>query len=308
MRIVSLLPSATEIVCAFGLCDELVGISHDCDWPPEIKGKPALSHSVITNELSSAEIDQFVRERLHNGLSLYHLDQSELRRLKPDLILTEELCEVCAPSFDEVQAATRTLDPEPEIISLEPISLAEIIDNIRTVGEATNCEEEAAQLTSQLQARIDQVASRAENLEECPRVVCLDWLEPLFLAGHWVPEMVELAGGETLGDVGEPSAEIDWMTICHYNPDMLILMPCGFHPRRTFRELSLLAEREGWDELRAVKNGQVYIVNGSAYFNRPGPRIVTGLEALARILHPAHFVHVDIPADAWYHIEPQEGD
>ncbi len=307
MRIISLLPSATEIVYALGLGAELVGVSHDCDWPLEVRGKPVLSQGIIAGELSSAEIDQFVRERLHNGLSLYHLDQMELRRLRPDLILTQELCEVCAPSFSEVRAAARILDAEPEIISLEPTSLTGILDNIRTVGEATKREERASELTSQLQTRIDQVASRAENLADHPRVVCLEWLDPLFLAGHWVPEMVELAGAETLGDVGEPSAEIDWATICHYNPDILILMPCGFHPRRAFRELFLLAEREGWSELRAVKNGGVYIVDGSAYFNRPGPRVVIGLEALATIIHPRHFADLEIPADSWCRVEPREG-
>lgn len=307
MKIVSLLPSATEIVYALGLGDELVGVSHDCDWPPEVKGKPVLSQSLITSDLSSAEIDRLVRSRVQSGLSVYHLDQERLRALRPDLILTQELCEVCAPSFSEVQAAARILDREPEIISLEPTSLSDILDNIRLVGEVTDHEERAREVTSALQARIDRVATRAEDLEDRPRVVCLEWLEPLFLAGHWVPEMVELAGGETLGEIGEPSTEIDWMAIYHYNPDFLILMPCGFTPKRTFQELELLAEREGWDELRAVKNEQVYIVDGSSYFNRPGPRIVTGLEALATIIHPDRFADLDIPADSWYRIEPQGG-
>lgn len=300
MRIVSLLPSATEIVCEIGLIDQLVGISHDCDWPSEVTNLPVLSEALVDSDYSSAEIDQIVRESLHNGMSVYHLDADLLHELAPDLILTQELCEVCAPSFDDVQRAAGILDKTPQIISLEPKSLEEILENIELVGNVTSAQDCASDLISHLQDRIDEVTRRAAELEYRPRVLCLEWLEPPFIGGHWVPEMAELAGGETLRDPGEHSVEISWDEVELFDPEIIVLMPCGFSPQRTAEEMHLLTEHECWDELRAVKNEQVFLVHGSHYFNRPGPRVVTGLEILAKLLHPELFPDLDLPEGSVY--------
>lgn len=290
MRIVSLLPSATEIVYELGLGDCVVGVSHDCDWPPEVLQKPKLSQALVHSDMPSAEIDQIVRERVHSGLSVYHIDAGLLQKLEPDLILTQELCEVCAPSFDEVRQAVKLLRGQPQIVSLEPYTLEDILDTILTVGEVSGTEERARKLVTQLRQRIERVHAKIQNLEHRPTVCCIEWLEPIMIAGHWVPQMVEYAGGEDwLGEVGQPSRSADWEEILHYNPDILVLMPCGFSIERTLREIDLLTGREGWEELTAVKECQVFLVEASAYFNRPGPRIVTGLEILAQIIHPEIF-------------------
>ena len=300
MRIVSLLPSATEIVCELGLIDELVGISRDCDWPPEVRNKPVLSQATVSSDMTSREIDQMIRELVHNGLSVYHVDAGKLRELKPDLILTQELCEVCAPSFREVVQAAKILDVEPRIVSLEPTCIDEILETVRLVGELTKREAQAEKLIAKLRKRIARVRQAAEHAEEHPRVLALEWLEPLFIAGHWVPEMIELAGGESLSLPGEPSYELDWNDIEHFDPEILVLMPCGFTPQHTMQESDLLVSYENWEELRAVKNEQVYIVHGSFYFNRPGPRIVIGLEILARLIHPEIFRGLELPEGSVY--------
>lgn len=307
MRIVSLLPSATEIVCELGLYDELVGISHDCDWPPGIQDeKPILSEAAVTSNWSSAEIDRMVRERLHQGLSVSRLDQDGLQVLAPDLILTQELCEVCAPSFTEVQQAARILDSEPKIVSLEPTDLEEILETITLVGQLTDRETRAQQLTSELRERIERVRTRADTMGARPRVLALEWLEPLFVGGHWVPEMIELAGGEPMGVPGEPSYEIAWENVKCFDPEIIVLMPCGFAPERTIQEFDLLLGYEDWEELRAVKDHQLFIVHGSYYLNRPGPRVVTGLEILAALIHPEAFDDVELPQGAVYPVDVDE--
>ncbi len=299
MRIVSLLPSATEIVCALGLRDRLVGISHDCDWPPDLAREvPVLTDPAVHEGMSSAEIDQTVKERTHQGLSVYHLDAEKLRELRPDLILTQELCEVCAPSFADVREAVRLLDLEPRILSLEPTDFERILETIRAVGEAAGAEERAEALIRELRGRIERVRSRTESLERCPRTLALEWLEPLYVAGHWVPEMIEWAGGQSVSPPGEPSYEIAWEDVEVFDPEVIVLMPCGFSPERTLSELDVLWEYEDWEELRAVKDGEVYVVHGSYYFNRPGPRVVIGLEILAKILHPELFPDVEVPEDS----------
>lgn len=303
MRIVSLLPSATEIVYELGLGDQLVGVSHDCDWPPEVLKKPKLSQAVVHSEMPSAEIDQIVRERLHSGLSVYHIDAELLQKLNPDLILTQELCEVCAPSFDDVRQAVKLLHRQPQIVSLEPQTLEDILDNILTVGEVSGTILRAQKLVAQLQRRIERVRAQTESVAHRPKVCCIEWLDPIMIGGHWVPQMVEYAGGEDwLGEVGYPSRSADWEEVLTYNPDIIVLMPCGFSIERTLRELDLLAEREGWEELTAVKENQVFVVEASAYFNRPGPRIVTGLEILAEIIHPEIFSGL-APQDAMMRLE-----
>ncbi len=299
MRIVTLLPSATEIVYELGLGDSVVGVSHDCDWPPEVLKKPKLSQAVVHSEMPSAEIDQIVRERIHSGLSVYHIDAELLQKLEPDIILTQELCEVCAPSFDDVRHAVKLLHSHPKIVSLEPHTLEDIFENILTVGEVTGRTAQAQKVVTQLRRRVARVRAKTERLTERPTVCCIEWLEPIMIAGHWVPQMVEYAGGEDwLGEIGEPSYSVEWSEVREYNPDILVLMPCGFSIERTLREMDLLTEREGWEELSAVKNDQVFIVEASAYFNRPGPRIVTGLEILAEIIHPEIFSGL-APADSF---------
>ena len=300
MRIVSLVPSATEIVCELGLLQQLVGVSQDCDWPPQIAGRPVLSEAIAGSGLPSAQLDQAVRSRVHQGRSVYHLDERQLQALKPDLILTQELCQVCAPAYSDVLAAAKILDQGTRIVSLEPTTLGEILDNIKLVGALTGQLRRANQVIATLEGRIERVRSRADCVEERPRALCLEWLEPLFLAGHWVPEMVEIAGGEAWGDIGEPSYEVLWEEVERFNPEVIMLMPCGFDAQRTAQELELLAEHEGWHELAAVKRDQVYLVHGSFYFSRPGPRVVTGLEILAKALHPKLFSDLTLPQGAMY--------
>ncbi len=303
MRIVSLLPSATEIVCALGLTDSLVGISHDCDYPPEISGKAVLSEALITTDLPSGVIDATIRGHVHKGKSVYHLDERQLTSLQPDLILTQELCAVCAPPYTLVKQAARLLEAQTRLVSLEPENLAGILDNILLVGDLTGRAAEAATLVDHLRGRIERVREAVTGRPR-PRVACIEWLDPLFVAGHWVPEMVALAGGvDVLGRACEPSFVISWQTIIASEPDVIVVMPCGFTVPRTRQEVHLLTARRGWSDMRAVQAGQVYLTDASAYFNRPGPRIVTGVEILARILHP-QVASVHPPADAYERLSP----
>ncbi|OLC28869.1 MAG: hypothetical protein AUH31_07995 [Armatimonadetes bacterium 13_1_40CM_64_14] len=298
MRIVSLLPSATEIVCALGLTESLVGISHDCDYPPEISGKAVLSEAIVTTDLPSGVIDATIRGHVHKGKSVYHLDERQLTSLRPDLILTQELCAVCAPSYTLVKQAARLLEARTRLVSLEPEGLGGILDNILLVGELTGRAAAAATLVDQLRGRIERVREAVAGRPR-PRVACVEWLDPLFVAGHWVPEMVALAGGmDVLGRVGEPSFVVPWQAVIASAPDVIVVMPCGFTVARTRQEVHLLTARRGWSDVRAVHTGQVYLTDASAYFNRPGPRIVTGVEILAAILHP-QVSSAHLPADAY---------
>lgn len=302
MRIASLLPSATEMVCALGLTDELVGVSHDCDYPPEIRGKPVLSEAIVTSDLPSGLIDARIRDHIHKGKSVYHLDEQQLALLRPDLILTQELCTVCAPSYTLVKQAAKVLKAETKIVSLEPRGLLDILDNILLVGELTSTQRHAKALVDGLRARIERVQTRAAGLP-APRVVCIEWMDPIFVGGHWVPEMVQMAGGwDVLGKPREPSFVVAWDEVVAAEPDVLILMPCGFDVPRTRQEVHLLTERPGWRDLPAVRRGRVYLTDATAYFNRPGPRIVTGLEILATILHPDIFSY-DLPPKAFAQLQ-----
>lgn len=295
-RIVSLLPSATEIVCALGLADALVGVSHDCDFPPEIRAKPVLSEAVVTGTESSRAIDELVRGAVHRGTSVYHLDAPSLARLKPDLILTQELCTVCAPSFTLVRKAAKLLDAEARIVSLEPRGLLDVLDTILLVGELAGAEREAAALVARLRDRIDAVGGRAGGSR--PRVACLEWLDPIYVGGHWIPEMVAIAGGlDVLGRGREPSLAVEWSAILAAQPEILMLMPCGFDIRRTRTEIGLIARRPGWRDLPAVRCNRVYVTDASSYFNRPGPRLVDGLEILATAVHPELFTY-PLPGEA----------
>lgn len=289
MRIISLLPSATEIVCALGLEDQLVGVSHDCDWPPAVTStRPVVSGTRVDVNAASADIDRQVRELSHGPRSIYHLDAEQLARLEPDLILTQELCDVCAPAFDSVRNAARLLERMPRIVSLEPNDLEGILENIRLIGELTGTTARAEAMVTDCRRRIQQVRDSAPTHER-PKVLCLEWLAPPYLAGHWVPQMVQLAGGEPLGEPGARSVRLDWHDIEAFAPEVIVLMPCGFDTARTRAEADVLAAHSAWHRLPAVRCGRVYPVHGSHYFSRPGPRTIDGLEQLAHLIHPHRF-------------------
>jgi iron complex transport system substrate-binding protein len=291
MRICSLLPSATEIVYALGLGDKLVAVTHECDYPPGVQSLPQVTSSVIDAEhLSSREIDTAVRDALANLSTIYYLDRQLLAELHPDLILTQELCEVCAVSFDRVQQAAHEIVPSAAVISLEPHTLDDILGTILQVANHTGVPERGQRVVAQLRERIHAVAVAAEHAQCRPRVLALEWLDPPFAAGHWVPEMITLSGGlDPLGRPGKPSYEVSWDDVEAVEPDIAVLMPCGFNLERTVTEFLSVPLPASWWRLPAVKGERVYAVDGSSYFNRPGPRIVDGLEILARIIHPEIF-------------------
>jgi iron complex transport system substrate-binding protein len=298
MRICSLLPGATEIAFALGLGDQVVGVTHECDYPPAARDKPVVVKSAVDSKrMSAAEIDRKVGELLEAGKGLYHVDEQALIAADPDIILTQGLCEVCALDYDEVVKAAARLARRPKIVSLNPHRLTDLLDDILLVGEATDRQSAAKTIVAGLRERIERVGWREPNSR--PRVVCLEWFEPLYAAGHWVPEMVALAGGyDVLGREGEPSAKITWSEVVGANPEVILLMPCGFDTRRTVKEATPLRALPGWDRLPAVKTGSVFALNGNAYFSRPGPRLINGLEILARIIHPESVTWSLSPADA----------
>lgn len=291
MRICSLLPSATEIAFALGLGDSVVAVTHECDYPPEAKTKQiVVKSSIDAARRGSAEIDETIGKLLKDKKGIYAIDQPRFREANPDLILTQELCDVCAVDYNEVVAASKFLSHRPEIISLTPTLLTDVLQDIELIGKATGKMREAETLVTRLNERIDRVQKQASRSDYRPRVACLEWLEPIYNAGHWVPEMVELAGGMAgLAKKGNPSEKIAWDQVVQFAPEAVVLMPCGFEIARTLKELHLLYQLPGWSDFPAVKKGNVFAVNGSAYFNRSGPRLVDGLEILAQIIHPEFF-------------------
>jgi iron complex transport system substrate-binding protein len=291
-RIVSLLPSATEIVCALGLADALVGVTHECDYPPEVVGKPQLTASRISHQtMTSAEIDHAVRSQLDGHGSIYDLDEVRLRALRPDLIITQELCDVCAVSYKTVeQAAARLFDADVRVVSLEPNTIEDIFSNIRTVGSLTGREAEAERLVAELSTRLDALALARSEVSTRPRTFVLEWLEPPYAPGHWVPEQIAFAGGDhAFGHAGQPSRTTTPEEIRAYAPERIVLAPCGYYKEDTLRALDAARLPEGWGELPAVVSGEVWAVDATAYFSRPGPRVVRGAEILARIIHPQLF-------------------
>lgn len=298
MRICSLLPGATEIVAALGLAEDLVAISHECDYPPTVRSKPVIIHSAVNSEQSnSTDIDRQVRETLKTGTSLYRIDEDVLRRTYPDLIITQDLCDVCAVTPRDIQRAIAGMAPAPRILSLNPTCLGDVFRDTIEIGIATGREPQARLWVTELTGRVDAVRTALGNAAS-RRVACLEWLDPLYTAGHWVPEIVELAGGkDCLAPVGSKSAIVSWETVVGHAPEVLVLMPCGFSMAKTLSELPRLTTRPGWAELPAVRSGEVFAVDGPAYFNRPGPRLVDGLELLAALFHPHRFGH-RVPAGA----------
>jgi iron complex transport system substrate-binding protein len=291
MRIVSLLPAATEICFALGLGDAVVGVSPECDFPPAALERPALSRAVLGHEArTSAETSELVGARLAAGEALYAIDEAGLRDASPELILTQGLCDVCAPSYGDVREVASRLPSEPEVLSLDPHRLQDILADIVRVGRAAHADEAAEALVADLRERVARVAARADRAEGRPSVLCLEWMDPLFVAGHWVPEMVGLAGGEdAFGRAGEKSVRIEARDIALAAPEVAVLMPCGFHMDRVEKEASLVAGQAFWRDLPAVRRDRVWLVDASSYFSRPGPRVVAGLEILAHIVHPKAF-------------------
>lgn len=291
-------------MAALGLADELVGVTHECDWPPDVAGTPVMTQSVHDlAERSGGEIHRLVHDAIHGGSSLYALDEAALEAARPDLILTQELCRVCAVSYREVNEVARAIDAAITVVSLEPTSLEGILNTISTVGAMTDAEDAAVELVERLRTRLGivetRVAERRQAGHEAPRVVGLEWLDPPFAVGHWVPEQIRRAGGwDLLGQDGEPSREVEWDAVLDVDPEMLVLMPCGFHLAETVREYEAMPRPAEWTSLEAVRRGNVFAVDGSAYFSRPGPRVIDGIEMLAEIFDPDAFVETS-PPGAW---------
>ena len=308
MRIVSLLPSATEIVCAIGLGDELVGVTHECDFPQEAVGKPVMTRSVHDlTTTSSRDIHRLVTASVHGGSSLYALDEAALAAAEPDLILTQELCRVCAVSYRDVNEVARALDADITVVSLEPTSIEGILNTISTVGAMTEAEDAAVDLVESLRERLgaieQKVQARRDGGGRSPRVVGLEWLDPPFASGHWVPEQIRRAGGwELLGSDGERSVQTTWDAVSEVDPEMLLLMPCGFHLAETQLEWARTRRPPGYADLTSVRRGHVFALDGSSYFSRPGPRVIDGIELLAEIFDPGAFVDV-APLGSWAPVE-----
>ncbi len=290
-RIVSLLPAATEIAAALGLMDQVVGVSHECDFPDEANTRPRVTHCPVHNTgLASGEVDKWVRRALHDNGTIYTIDELLLRELRPDVILTQKLCDVCAVGYGTVARLAKTLPGPPEVVNLEPTSLSDIFDDIRRVAEACGAPEEACRLTAELSKRVEIVRLRADRISHRPRCFLMEWVDPPFCSGHWGPELVEIAGGQDpLGRKHRPSAQIDWRQVIDARPEIIVLALCGYDINRTRRDYELLRSFPDFNTLPAVRGGEVYLVNASAYFARPGPRIVDSLEILAGILHPEEF-------------------
>ncbi|MEA2439016.1 MAG: iron complex transport system substrate-binding protein [Thermoleophilaceae bacterium] len=282
MRIASLVPSATEMLFALGLGHSVVAVTHECDYPEEAAELPHLTHSVIPEGLSAAEIDREVRERTERGDAIYELDAEELRELEPDLIVTQAVCEVCAVSFEDVTKVAASIDPQPEVLSLDPTTLGEVIADIRRLGVTAHVPEEAEELIAEIGHRLDAIAAALADVEDRPAVLALEWLDPAYIGGHWVPQMIEHAGGmDLLGFAGEKSRVAEWSEIEASAPRVVVAMPCGYDADRAASEAYAYADR-----IAALNAERVVAVDAAAYFSRPGPRLVDGVELLAHVLHP----------------------
>jgi len=290
-RIVSLLPAATEIVGALGLMDQLVGMSHECDFPSEATQRPRVTHCRFPDAgLTSGEVDVWVRRTLRENGTIYSIDTALLRKLRPDVILTQKLCDVCAVGYGTVARLAETLPGPPQVVNLEPSSLADIFDNIRRVAEVCGVHERADKIIARLSDRIEAVRRRVNRFGNTPCCFLMEWVDPPFCCGHWGPELVETAGGhDPLGRKHRPSVQIDWREVVDARPDIVVLALCGYKVDRARRDYELLRHFPEFDSLPAVRRGDIYLVDANAYFARPGPRIVDSVEILAGILHPEEF-------------------
>jgi iron complex transport system substrate-binding protein len=290
-RIVSLLPAATEIAAALGLIDNVVGVSHECDFPEEADARPRVTRCPVHNAgLTSKEVDEWVRHALRENGTIYTIDEPLLRKLRPDVILTQKLCDVCAVGYGTVARLAETLPDPPQVVNLEPSGLRDIFDDIRRVAEACGVSERANEVIAKLSARVEAVRARAAQIAHRPRCFLMEWVDPPFCSGHWGPELVEIAGGhDPLGRKHQPSARIEWQEVLDAQPEIIVLALCGYDVDLARRDYELLRRFPGFDSITAARNGEVYLINASAYFARPGPRIVDSLEILAGILHPKEF-------------------
>ncbi|HET9209458.1 MAG TPA: cobalamin-binding protein [Thermoanaerobaculia bacterium] len=285
MRIVSLVPNGTEILFALGAGDLVVGVSHECDFPAEARTRPILTGSALTPGMSAAEVDAAVSAQVGSGLSLYTLDEARIAELAPDVIVTQQLCPVCAVSTEQVDGAVRPLPRCPELVSLDPRTIGEVFADVRRVGEVTGHTEDAEALLADLDRRLAAVRQRTLGKPR-PRVLALEWLDPPFAGGHWVPEMIALAGGiDVFGEPGGHSARLTWDQVAAADPEVIVVMPCGFDEAGARGQIATVADRPAWRSLRAVREGKVFPVDANGCFSRPGPRLVDGIERLAAILH-----------------------
>jgi len=286
------------MVYALGLADQLCGVTHECDYPPEARTKPVAIRSLVdSSKMTQREIDDAVVESMRHGHGLYTIDKALLRENPPDVVITQELCDVCSVSLRDVLSTISDLAKSCEVVSLKPRGLDGVLEDIATVGKACHAERAADELARRLEARIQAVREGAEALER-PRVFCAEWFDPVFASGHWVPEMAEIAGGrDALGMAGRDSRRISWESVVAYDPEVIILMPCGFDAGRATADIPLLAKNEGWQSISAVRGGQVFATDGSAYYSRPGPRLVDGLELMSKMIHPEVFGS-DMPPEA----------
>ena len=298
MKIVSLLPSATELICGLGLRDQLVGVSHECDYPSSVVGLPILTSSRIPAGLKSGEIDRLVTDQLKNDEALYDLVMAPLTELEPDLIVTQALCDVCAVSGNDVARAIGTLPGNPQVVNLEPICLDDVLDTVDLLAQAADCVAQGDRYRAELQERIDTVTERLKTVASRPRVALLDWLEPLFDGGHWSPEIIDLAGGEPcFGDKQQPSQRRSWPQLIEAQPDYIVIALCGFNIERSMQDVEAFLACDGFAELQSTKKTNVFLVDGNAYFSRPGPRLVDALEIMANAIHPdIHPLPTALPA------------
>jgi iron complex transport system substrate-binding protein len=290
-RIVSLLPAATEIAGALGLMDQVVGVSHECDFPSEANERPRVTHCLVhTTGLTSREVDEGVRRTLREKGTIYSIDEALLRGLRPDVILTQKLCDVCAVGYGTVASLAKILPGPPQVVNLEPSGLSDMFDDIRRVGEVCDVAYRADKVITQLSDRIEAVCRRATEIVHRPPCFLMEWIDPPFCSGHWGPELVETAGGyDPLGRKHQPSAQIEWQKVLDVRPEIIVLALCGYDIDRVQRDYEVLRRFPDFDSLPAARRDQIYLVNASAYFARPGPRIVDSLEILAGILHPEEF-------------------
>jgi iron complex transport system substrate-binding protein len=305
MRIVSLLPSATEVICELGFEDLIVGRSHECDQPESIKDLPALTRSSVKNSGNSTEIDQNIKSLLKNGLSVFSVKVDLLAEIEPDIIFTQDHCEVCAVPLDDVKTAVKEYCGKgTEVVSLSPTNLEDIYQTIHTIGQSLDAENEANRLVGDLQLRMDIIRNTVIG-EPVKRVACLEWIDPLMTGGNWIPELLEIVGAEyLLSEPGQHSPWVDWEKVVDENPDAILVVPCGYNIDQTMNEMHLLTQKDGWNSIKAVQNNEVYILDGNRYFNRPGPTIFESTRILGEILHPSLFKPIH-QKKGWIHFDEQ---
>lgn len=299
-RLISFLPAATEMVFALGAGDLLVGVSHECDFPPEARTRPVVVKPALSLEtMTLSEIDAVVAQRIGSGQSLYEVDERLLEKIAPTHILTQNLCQVCAPSGNEITRALAALPVKPQIVYFSPHSIDDILGNVQELGAAIGLPARAETWITTARSRLQKIAQQAAAASKRPRVFCLEWIDPCYCCGHWVPEMVEMAGGEdALGRKGKDSVRVSWNDIERWSPEILIISPCGFDTAKAVSQAEQLLRQSGWSNLPAARNDRVCAVNANAYFARPGPRVVDGVELLAHLIHPELFAW-NGPADAF---------